>query len=162
MDWGQAMNKYLVRKLLFVIALGLAIYAPIGVTAYQSRTTDDPHILMARYLEQLPIGGIDVLNLIDDDKRGVQLLVMVYIEDFPNWTIRQEQENFKRDVVAMTSDNGYDSVLVFVGWDYPPPGYRIQGIWNCQALRASECEWEPQPSVLVDSKHVKWAGIGKP
>ncbi len=157
------MNKYIARKLVFILVLVALIAAPFGIQAHQSANTTDPFILMARYIERLSSpGGVDVLNIIEDGPRGTQLLIMTYIEDFPNWSVRQDQENFKRDVVAMVSDYGYETVIVFLGWDYPPPAFRVQGSWNCQELRAGSCEWEVQPSVVIGAQHIKWQGIGKP
>ncbi len=160
MDW--AMNKFLIRKLLFVTSLALLVYAPFGVADYKSRTTTDPYILMAREIEAFPKGGVDVLYVVDNDAVTNGILVVAYIEDYPDWSLRQDQPNFKRHVIQAVARYDFESVLILIGWDFPPEDFRVQGLFRCMELRRSSCEWEQVPSIRVRPDFVKWPGIGKP
>ncbi len=157
------MNKFLIRKLLFVASLALLVYAPFGVADYKSRTTTDPYILMAREIEAFPKGGVDVLYVGDNDGAKNSILVVTYIEDYPDWSLRQDQPNFKRHVIQTVARYDFESVLILIGWDFPPDrDFRVQGLFSCMELRRSSCEWEQVPSIKLKDQYIKWPGIGKP
>ncbi len=164
MDW--AMNKYLIRKLLFVASLALLAYSPFGIAEYKSRTTTDPYILMARAIEAFDLPGVDAIKVWDNP--GVQdgLAVLVNIDPYPDWTSNQ-RENFTRYVLEVTrgDDRGESPFIALelaIGWDYPSDAVRVQLIIICTDLRASSCNAQKIPGMVVDKRHIEWPGIGKP
>lgn len=160
------MNKYLVRKLLFVIALGLAIYAPIGVTAYQSRNTKDPYILMAREIERWE-KKIDVVNVFDNTGVLDGLAVIVNIDPYPEWTPKV-RENFTRHVLAVVrggirgEGREWVALELALGWDYPSREIRVQMLIICTDLRASSCTSQKVAGFVIPPSFIKWPGIGNP
>jgi hypothetical protein len=156
------MDKYTIRKLIFILILVLLVASPFIVVAYESATTTDPYILMARAIEDYEGGDVDVLNLHDHPNISNGISLIVYIEDFPNWSIRKDQENFKRHVLQIIHDYEFDAVVIILGWDYVPKTFRAQGAWVCLELRSSFCEWDYIPGVEVPQEFIKWPGIGKP
>ena len=156
------MDKYLIRKLVFILLIVAIIASPFAYLEYKSQTTTDPYILMAREIEDFELGGVDVLALKDHPNIPNGLTLLTYIEDFPNWTVRKDQENFKRHVTDIVRDYDYDAVVIIVGWDYPPKQFRAQGAWVCLELRASACEWDFIPGQTVPQEFITWPGIGKP
>ncbi len=160
------MNKFLIRKLLFVVSLALLAYAPFGVAAYQSRNTKDPYILMARAMEAFDPPGVDVIKVWDNP--GVQdgLAVLVNIHPYPEWT-PNTRENFTRHVLEVTrgDDRGesrWIALELAIGWDYPSEAIRVQLVIICTDLRASSCHSEKVPGMVVSPIHIDWPGIGKP
>jgi len=156
------MNKYIIRKLVFIVTLGLLVYAPFGIAAYRSATTQDPYVLMAREIESLPIGGIDVLAVDGHKTNSDMVIIVIFVPEYPNWSERKDVENFKRDVIRIALDSDYSSVLILLGWDYPPPDYRVQGTILCEEPRADLCAWEYASGVSLNEQYTRWPGIGKP
>ena len=154
--------KYTIRKLVFLLLLTSIVLAPFAYTEYQSLTTDDPLILIARELEDFEKGGIDVLNVLEDEEIQGGLIIVVYIEDYPDWTVRQDQQNFNRAILQAIGKRGFEAVVTFIGWDFPPPIYKIQGTWICPELRRSACEWDIVPGITLKQEFVIWPGIGNP
>lgn len=156
------MNKYTVRKLVFILVLVILIASPFGYIEYRSLTTTDPFILIARELEGFEKGGIDILNVIEDKDVDRGLVIVAYIEDYPNWSVRQDQQNFNRAVLQAIGVHEFNAVTVFIGWDFPPEIYKIQGVWVCPELRRGACEWEMVPGITLRREFIVWPGIGKP
>lgn len=154
--------KYTLRKLAFLVILATLVASPFGIAEYKSLTTTDPYILMAREIERYPIGGIDVLYVADNPRIPDSLSILVFIPEYSKWSERKDVSNFKRDVLGTIANYGYKAVGILVGWDFPPPRFRAQGLISCLELRKSSCIWEPIPSIEVDPEYVKWPGIGKP
>lgn len=159
------MNKYLIRKVLFVAALGLAIYAPIGVTAYQSRNTTDPYIIMARDIERWD-KGIDVLKVWDNPGVLDGLAILVNIAPYPEWP-SNTRENFTRYLLEVTrgGDRGeseWTALEVAIGWDYPSEAVRVQMVIICTDLRATSCTSEQVAGFIVHPDLIDWPGIGNP
>ena len=153
--------KFRIRKLIFLVVLLSLVAAPIAYTEYQSLTTTDPYILVARELER-GTPGVDVLAAEDHPDRQGVMTVIVYIEDYPKWTLRQGQPSFNRAVLQAVARQGYEGALIVIGWDFPPPNDRVQGLWTCPELRQLACEWETIPGQVIPDKFMMWPGIGNP
>ncbi len=153
--------KFRIRKLIFLVILFSLVATPFAITEYQSRTTTDPYILVARELER-GTKGVDVLGAEDHPNHGGVMTIIMYIKDFPDWSLRQDQPNFQRAVLQAIAKHGYIGALIVVGWDFPPPNYRVQGLWLCPELRRLSCEWELVPAAEVPDKFMQWPGIGNP
>ncbi len=154
--------KYTIRKLLFLLAIALMVAAPFAVAKYRSLTTDDPYILIARELEGYSRGGIDVLNVLDNSERKDGILIVVYIPDYPEWTVRQDHVNFNQAILQAIGRYQFTSVVVFIGWDFPTDNFKVQGSYACPEMRRQSCTWTQVASVELRDKFVKWPGIGKP
>ncbi|HDZ14770.1 MAG TPA: hypothetical protein ENH60_07710, partial [Pricia sp.] len=77
--------KYTIRKLLFLLVIVAMVASPFAVQKYNSMTTIDPYILMAREIEAFPSGGVDVLIVEDvedvpsvENGVGVSLVIEEY------------------------------------------------------------------------------------
>lgn len=158
----KAQWVYTLRKLGLILILVLAISAPWIVAEVKSRTTTDPFILMAREIEQYPIGNIDVLYLQEHPTKEGGITIVAFLPDYPDWSVRLERENFKRDVISTIMRYGYNSVGIIFGWDYPPPDFRVQGIISCLEPRASLCTYDPVPAQPIAPEFIPWPGIGNP
>ncbi len=154
--------KYTLRKLAFLVVLAALIASPFAVQAYKSATTTDPYILMAREIEGFEKGGVDVLGIEDHQSIPGRIVLVSYIEDYSNWSVRQDQHNFTGAVLRAIARYDFESVLILIGWDFPPPDFRVQGLWSCEELRRTSCVWEIVPSVVVQEKYILWPGIGNP
>lgn len=157
--------KYTLRRLGFLLILALLIASPFTIQAYQSATTTDPYILIAREIEGFEKGGVDVLSVEENTEVEDGVLIVTYIEDYPNWSLRRDQENFKSLVLQAISKKDFSAAVVAIGWDFPPippEAYRVQGIWVCGELRRNSCTWEQVPSTQLLPQYTVWAGIGKP
>lgn len=154
--------KYTIRKLGFLVVLAVLVASPFIAQKYRSLTTTDPYILLAREIEAFPKGGVDVLNIIDHPQMANGVSVITYIPEFPKWSVRQDQENFKRWFTDAIRSAGWDQATLFVSWDYPPSDLKIQGGWLCDELRTDFCEWTYIPSQPIRPDYVIWEGIGNP
>lgn len=156
------MSKYTARKLVFILVLATLIATPFGIQAYLSATTTDPYILMAREIEQFEKGGVDVLNVEENRDVGDGVIILAYIESYPEWSLRQDQLNFNQHILRVIARYDFESASILIGWDFPPEDFRIQGAWVCEELRRGSCTWEKVASVIVRSEFIQWPGIGKP
>ncbi len=154
--------KYTIRKLGFIVVLAALVASPFLVQAYESATTTDPFILMAREIEGFETGGVDVINLKDDPNVPNAITMLVNIEDFPNWSVRKDQHNFKNHVIRTIDRYDYEAVSIFLGWDWPAEDFHIQAVIVCPELRVSSCEWTYVPSTKVEPRYIEWPGIGNP
>lgn len=160
------MNKFLIRKLLFVVSLALLVYSPFGIAEYKSRTTTDPYILMARELEAFSLPGVDAIWVWDNPGVKNGLAMLVNIAPYPEWTSNQ-RENFTRYALEVTrgDDRGaseWVALELALGWDYPAESIRVQMVIICTDLRASSCYSQNVPGMTVIPQFIKWPGIGKP
>ena len=161
------MYKYTVRKLIFVGIVFLLGLIPFGygpaMEAWEEYQNPDPFKAMARYIESFEKGGVDVLIVFeapsDQDKR---LAVLVYIEDYPDKWTKGERENFTRWNINVLRDYGYEALELALGWDYPPPRAKIQGVIVCLQARATSCLDMQKVDITVRDEFQIWAGIGKP
>lgn len=154
--------KYTLRKLAFLVILVSLIASPFAIQEYKSLTTTDPFILMAREIERQPVGNIDVLYLQEHPDREKAITLVAFLPDYPDWTVRLERENFKRDVLSTIMGYGYNSIGIIFGWDYPPPKFQVQGIITCLEPRASLCTYKPVAAQPIAPEYVSWPGIGNP
>ncbi len=154
--------KYTLRKLLFLLAIVLMVAAPFAVAEYRSLTTDDPYILIAREVENYVKGGVDVLNVLDNIERKDGILIIVYIPDYPSWSVRQDHVNFNQALLQAIGRYEFTSVVVFIGWDFPVDNFRVQGTYACPEMRRQSCVWAQVPSVELRDEFIRWPGIGKP
>ena len=154
--------KYTLRKLLFLLVIVLMVAAPFAVVEYRSLTTDDPYILIAREIEHFVKGGVDVLNVTDNVSRADGIVIIVYIPEYPDWNVRKDHVNFNQAVLQAIAKYEFTSVVIFIGWDFPPDNYRVQGSYACPEMRRQSCEWEQVPSIELRDDFIRWPGIGKP
>lgn len=153
--------KYRIRKLIFLAVLAAMAMAPFAYTEYESRTTTDPFILVAREVEGFG-KGVDVLGAEAHRNIPNRLVLFMYIETFPEWDPRKDYPNFKVAVIQAAARYDFDSVLILIGWDFPPAVFRVQGLWQCEDLRRSSCVWQQVPSVVLTERFRPWPGIGNP
>jgi len=156
--------KYLFRKLGFVAILGMLIASPFAVARYNSLTTRDPYILMARQIEAFEEGGVDVVTTEDHPNIENGLTVIVNIPDYSKWSERIK-ENFLRLVMDTARDYDYDDLVIVIGWGAPVETMLIQRAIKCVNLtvvRANACSEEVVQGAKIPSKYIKWPGIGKP
>jgi hypothetical protein len=153
--------KFKIRKLIFLVVLFALVAAPFAYTEYRSSTTTDPYILVARELER-GTPGVDVLGAEDHPNLNGLMTIVFYIKDFPDWSVRQDQPNFQRAVLQAVARQDYTGALIIIGWDFPPPDYRVQGLWLCPELRRLSCEWEMVLGRQIPDKYMQWPGIGNP
>jgi len=153
--------KYRIRKLIFLLVLASMVLIPMAYAEYESINTTDPFILIAREVEAYK-KSVDVLGVEEHKQIRGRAVIFAHIPDFPDWSIRVEQENFKVAVIRAASRYGFDSVVIIIGWDFPPPDFRVQGVWECEELRRSSCVWIKIPSVVLDENFRPWPGIGNP
>ncbi len=153
--------KYTLRKLVFLGVLAALVASPFIVAEYRSQTTTDPYILLAREIEAFE-KDVDVLNIIDHPQMPNGVSIITYIPEFATWSVRQDQENFKRWFTDAVRSAEWDQASLFISWDYPPSNLKIQGGWVCEELRADFCKWTYIPSQPVHPDYVIWPGIGNP
>lgn len=156
--------KFIVRKLVFVLALALLAASPILIHEYKMSVTTDPFILMAREIEAYEVSGVDVIDVDVPENSPELLRVLVQIEDWPKWSERKDRENFKRLVLQIARENGYESLAIHIGWGYPAKEIRVQGTVFCPELSIHVCEWQYPPGgpMRIPEEFIKWPGIGKP
>lgn len=157
------MNKYTIRKLVFILILMGLIAAPFGIQEYKSMTTTDPYILMARKIEAFSEGDVDVVD-VEDHPSLDSLLVITNILDYSTWSDRIK-ENFQRHVMFIVRDYDYDNVVIAIGWGAPAETVLLQREFICTNLRvtrADACSEIVFPGVPLLPQYNKWPGIGKP
>jgi hypothetical protein len=156
------MNKYTVRKLVFIGILLALIAAPFGVNIWYQINNPDPFVHMARYIESFEKGGVDVLTIFEIGGSDRALAVLVYIKDYPDKWTSVDRENFNRWNLNMLRDNGYKGLELAIGWDYPPPNMRMQGVIVCTEPAAASCLPMQNVNIIVRPEFQRWEGIGKP
>ncbi len=154
--------KYTIRKLLFLLSLVSIVATPFLVAEYRSLTTTDPFILIARDIENYDRGEVDVLYVVQNESDKTGIVLLAYIPNYPEWTERQGLPNFNQAVIRAIARQNFESVIIFIGWDFPPSEFRVQGTWSCPEMRRLACEWEKVPSVVVSEDFITWPGIGNP
>ena len=154
--------KYTIRKLLFLLSLVSIVGAPFAYAEYQSITTVDPYILIAREVENYVKGGVDVLNVSDNPDRPDGIRMILYIQDFPNWSLRKDQQNLNQLAIQAVGRYDFTSVAMFIGWDFEPDNFKVQGSWICPEPRRQSCEWLTVPGIAVGKEFIIWPGIGNP
>ncbi len=158
--------KYTLRKLAFLLVLAVLVASPFAVQKYNSVTTTDPYILMARKIEAFPSGGVDVLFVQDDEREQIVdgVVVFLSIDDWFRWSERIV-ENFNRHVMNAVIPYEYEMVTMVIGWDAPADTTLIQREVTCtniRVLRVDMCETVTVPGVRLPSNFIRWPGIGKP
>ena len=154
--------KYTIRKILFVLALVSIVGAPFAYAKYQSITTTDPYILIARELEGYNKGGVDVLNVSDNPDRPKGIRMIIFIPDYPDWSFRKDQQNFNQLALQAIGRYDFTAVVMFIGWDFKPDNFKIQGSWTCPEMRRQSCEWLAVPGIGIGKEFILWPGIGRP
>lgn len=154
--------KYTIRKLLFLLALVSIVGAPFAYTEYKSITTTDPYILIAREMESYSKGGVDVLNVSDNPDRSDGIRMILFIQDYPDWSFRKDQQNLNQLALQAIGRYNFTSVVMFIGWDFKPNNYKVQGSWNCPEMRRQSCEWKAIPGIAIAEEFITWPGIGRP
>ena len=154
--------KYTIRKLLFLLVLGAMVATPFAYTEYKSLTTTDPFILMARDIRQFRKGGINVLTVQENPGLADGITTVLYIRDYPDWSVRQDHPNFNQHVLQAIAKYDYTGVVMAIGWDFPPDQFRVQGAWVCEELRRSSCTYESVPSIILKPEFIQWPKEGKP
>jgi len=154
--------KFVIRKLLFLLAIVSMGAAPFVYVEYKSLTTKDPFILMARDIEDFRKGEVDVLTVQENPELRDGITTVVYIKNYPEWSVRQDIPNFNRHVLRAIAKYNYTAAVIAVGWDFLPKDFRVQGVWICPELRRGSCEWEKVPSVQLNQEFIQWPGIGNP
>ncbi len=153
--------KFLIRKLIFIGILAALIAAPFAYTEFRSATTTDPFILIAREVEAYG-QGVDVLSVTEHKSIDDTVVVVTFIPDYSSWSIHQDHANFNGAVLRIIARHGYIGTVIVIGWDFPPPEYRVQGAYVCLELRRVSCVWEKIASVEMLPEFTVWPGIGEP
>ncbi len=153
--------KFRIRKLIFLVVLAALASAPFLVAEHKSRTTTDPYILMAREVQGFRL-RVNVLGIENHPNFEGVVTVFVYVRDFPDWTIRQDHPNFQTKVLQAAARQDFEGALILIGWDFPPPDYRVQALWMCEELRRQSCAWEAVPSITVPADKLPWPEARRP
>ncbi len=158
--------KYTIRKLGFLLVLAALVASPFAVQTYNSLTTIDPYILMAREVESFSEGAVDVLLVQDDGRPEIRdgVIVVLSIDDYFRWSERIV-ENFNRHVMNAVRPYEYERVLIAIGWGAPADSTLIQREVTCTNIRVSRpdmCSTISVPGMRLPPNLIKWPGIGKP
>ncbi len=160
------MNKYTARKLVFVGIVILLVFSPFvvprGMVMWEEIQNPDPFKAMARYIESFEKGGVDVLTVFDIPDSDKGLAVLTYIEDYSDTWTSKDKENFTRWNLNVVRENGYERLELAIGWDYPPPNMRMQGVVVCPEPRAAACLDLQRVNIVVRPEFLEWFGIGNP
>ncbi len=152
--------KFFLRKIAFLLLLGAAVATPWIIAEVERRTTSDPHILMAREIQQFPIPGVNVLNMFQNTNDLNHVITILHIPRYPDWT-GKDRENLKRFILQIVRGTEYRTVDIVIGWDYNVEAMRAQGIWKCAELSTNSCEWEIT-NVSIKQEFIKWPKEGRP
>lgn len=158
--------KYTLRKLGFIVVLAALVASPFIVQKYNSLTTTDPYILMAREVEAFSEGDADVLLVQDDGRPQIVdgVIVILHIDDYFRWSDRII-ENFNRHVMNAVRPHEYETLLIAIGWGAPADTTLIQREVTCTNIRVQRpdmCETTTVPGMRLPPNLIQWPGIGNP
>ena len=144
----------------FLLVLAALAATPWIIGEVERRTTVDPHIIMAREIQQFPIRGVNVISVFQNPNDANHVLTIMHIPSYSEWA-GKDRENLKRYVLQIVRGTEYQKVDIIIGWDYNVEAMRAQGIWKCTELSTTSCEWELANSP-IKSNFIKWPKQGRP
>ena len=151
--------KFFLRKIGFLLVLGLLAATPWIIAEVERATTTNPHILMAREIATFPI-SVNVLNVFLRPESSDHLVVLLHIPKYPDWT-GKDRENLKRFILQIVRGSRYTKIDIAIGWDYTAETMRAQGAWKCSELSTTSCEWL-KPNAVIKPEFIKWPKEGRP